>query len=71
MAIKRFDTKALFNALDQQRKQRGLTWRQVASEIGISESTITRTGKGGRLEVDGMLSMVSWLGVPVETFIKK
>jgi transcriptional regulator with XRE-family HTH domain len=70
MAIVRFDTKALFKALDHQRIQRGLTWRQVASEIGISEATITRTSKGGRLEVDGMLSMVSWLGVSVETFIK-
>ena len=66
----RFDAKALYLALDAQRAARGLTWRQVASEVGVSASTLTRTRAGGRMEVDGMLAMVSWLRVPVETFVR-
>ena len=66
----RFDTKALYAALDQQRTTRGLSWTKVAAEIGVSASTITRTRTGGRMEVDGMLAMVSWLRVPVETFVR-
>ena len=40
-------------------------------EIGVSVSTIARTQKGGRMEVDGMLAMVAWLNVPVETFVRE
>jgi hypothetical protein len=48
-----------------------MSWEQVAAAIGVSVGTITRTRIGGRLEVDGMLAMVSWLGVPVETFMRE
>jgi transcriptional regulator with XRE-family HTH domain len=67
----RFDPKALYAALDAKRQVRGLTWTQVAAETGVSAATITRTKSGGRLEVDGMLAMVRWLGVPVETFVRE
>ena len=67
----RFDAKALYAAMDVQRIARQLTWTQMAAEIGVSAATITRTKAGGRLEVDGMLAMVRWLGVPVETFVRE
>ena len=67
---RRFDASALFAAMDRQRAARGLTWDQVGREIGVSAATIRRTQRGGRMEVDGMLAMVGWLGVPVETFVR-
>lgn len=67
----RFDAKALYDALEKQRSARALTWTQVAAEIGVSAATIQRTRTGGRMEVDGMLAMVRWLGVPVETFVRE
>jgi transcriptional regulator with XRE-family HTH domain len=69
--VLRFDSQALYAALDAQRKARGMTWQQVADEVGISARTVARTRGGGRLEVDGMLAMVSWLGVPVERFTRE
>ncbi len=71
MTIARFDTAALFEALETQRAARGITWDQLGKEIGVSPATIKRTRDGGRMEVDGMLAMVNWLGVPVETFVKQ
>jgi transcriptional regulator with XRE-family HTH domain len=68
--MRRFDSKALFEALDEKRKSRDLSWPEVAIEIGVSVSTLTRTQRGGRMEVDGMLAMVGWLGVPVEDFVR-
>jgi transcriptional regulator with XRE-family HTH domain len=68
--MRRFDSSALFAALDRERLARGLTWTQLAAEIGVSASTIQRTRRGGRMEVDGMLAMVGWLGVPAETFVR-
>jgi len=67
----RFDSKALHEALDRERLARGWSWRQVAAATGVSSSTLTRTREGGRLEVDGMLAMVSWLGVPVDRFVRE
>ena len=69
--MRRFDSKALYAALDSLRSERGLSWREVAIEIGVSTATITRTRNGGRLEVDGMLAMVGWLGLPVEHFVRE
>jgi transcriptional regulator with XRE-family HTH domain len=66
----RFDARALHAALDEQRRARGMSWEQVAREIGVSASTMTRMKQGGRLEVDGMLAMVGWLGRTVESFTR-
>lgn len=68
--VLRFDSTALYDALNTQRTARGMTWEQVAREIGVGAATITRTRTGGRMEVDGMLAMVHWLRVPVETFVR-
>jgi transcriptional regulator with XRE-family HTH domain len=66
----RFDSHALYDALDAQRRTRGLTWRQVAADVGVSPSTLTGTKRGGRLEVDGALAMVRWLGRTIESFTR-
>jgi hypothetical protein len=70
MAMRRFDAQALYAALDRQRTARGLSWQQVAAEIGVGAATMTRTRSGARLEVDGMLAMVGWLGARVEDFVR-
>jgi Trp operon repressor len=69
--MKRFDSRALYQALEAQRLARGLSWREVSEQIGVSVATITRTHNGARMEVDGMLAMVTWLGVPVERFVRE
>jgi hypothetical protein len=43
----------------------------VADEIGVRATTLTPIKSGGRLEVEGMLAMVGWLGVAVETFVRE
>jgi transcriptional regulator with XRE-family HTH domain len=69
--VLRFDSKALYDALDARRVSRGMSWEQVAAETGVSVSTPTRTRLGGRMEVDGVLAMVTWLGATVESFARK
>jgi len=68
--MRRFDGKALYEALERARLDRGLTWQQLARAVGVSATTMTRLRDGGRLEVDGMLAMVGWLGLPVEQFVR-
>ena len=66
----RLDSTALFAALDQQRRTQGLSWTALARQTGVSVATIRRIEHGGRMEVDGLLALVAWLGVPVETFVR-
>ena len=67
----RFDARVLYEAMDEQRRVRGLSWREVAQEIGgISPSTLTRTMLGGRMEADGMLAMCRWVGRTAESFLR-
>jgi transcriptional regulator with XRE-family HTH domain len=68
--MRRLDSGALYAALDQQRQARSLTWGDLARETGVSSATIRRTARGGRMEVDGLLALVGWLGVPMETFVR-
>src|SRR5262245_52385483 len=71
LSLRRFDARALYAAIDRRRTERGLSWADVARATGVSLATIKRTEAGGRMEVDGMLALVGWLGVPVETFVRE
>lgn len=67
--MRRFDARAVYAALDEQRRSRGLTWRQTALEIGgVSVPMLTRLAKSGRLGVRAVVTMAAWLGRPVESF---
>ena len=66
----RFDFPALHAVLDQSRRSRQLTWKQVAAEIGVAASTLQRTSVGNAMEADGVRAMVAWLGRSPEDFIR-
>ena len=62
------DVKALHAAMDAQRAQAGLSWRQVAKELGVSASTISRMTQGLRPDVTAFAAMTTWLRMPAEAF---
>jgi transcriptional regulator with XRE-family HTH domain len=62
------DVDALYAALDQKRKQEGLSWRRLAEITDTSASTFTRMAQGHRPDVETFLTLCSWLGVPAEQF---
>jgi transcriptional regulator with XRE-family HTH domain len=68
-ARSRLDTEALYAALDAQRQGRDLSWRQLAKEVGVSPSTMTRLAQGQRPDVDAFAALVQWLGQPADTFL--
>ena len=46
------DVGALYAALDAERDARGVSWRQLAKEIGVSPSMLSRLGNGQRPDAD-------------------
>ena len=63
------DTTALYSALLDKKDEEGLSWRAVARDLGIQSSTFTRLYKGSRPDMDTVLLLTGWLGVPVERFL--
>jgi transcriptional regulator with XRE-family HTH domain len=68
MAHGQLDVSALYSALDAERRARDISWRQLAKEVGVSPSTLTRLANGHRPDVDAFAALVHWLGVPAERF---
>jgi len=65
-----FDTAAFYAALDSQRASKGLTWKQVAEESGVSASTLTRMAQGKRPDIDGLAALLTWSGLIAGHFLK-
>lgn len=78
-----FDARAMYAAMDAQRVERGLGWKQVAAEIWdqssvlnarrqdhpISASTLTGIDKRGDCTCQHALFILRWLGRTPESFL--
>jgi transcriptional regulator with XRE-family HTH domain len=64
-----FKGSAFYRALDSARAARGLNWKQVAEESGVSASTLTRMAQGKRPDVDSLAALVRWSGLSVDSFV--
>lgn len=69
MAEPALDVSALYEALDERRRSREISWRYLAKEAGISPSTLTRMAQGRRPDVDSFAALTSWLGQPADLFL--
>lgn len=65
----RFDLPALLMAVEAERDRRGMSWADLAREIGVAASTVRRYGTALDAEADGVLAVVGWLGTAPEDYI--
>ena len=69
--VLRFDARAIYTALDARRAEHGLTWAQVAREIGgVQASGLTRLADGGRVTFPGVMRIFAWLERPAASFTR-
>jgi transcriptional regulator with XRE-family HTH domain len=64
------DVEALHAALDSKRKAARTSWRDVARELDISPSTFSRMAQGRRPDVDTFATLLRWLDMPAEPFMR-
>ncbi len=69
MARTRIDVQGLYATLDAERIARDWSWRQLAKEIGVSPSLLSRLGNELRPDADGFATLVRWLNMPAEQFM--
>ena len=65
-----FDMASFYAALDAHRVSLGLNWKDVASESGVNQSTLTRISQGRRLDIDGLALLLTWSGLDAADFLK-
>jgi hypothetical protein len=69
--VLRFDTRALYAALDARRQERGMTWTRVAREIpGFSPGMLTNLAKGPLIGFPRVMALTQWLGRPASDFVR-
>jgi transcriptional regulator with XRE-family HTH domain len=64
------DVRALYEALEEERVSRGLSWREVARSLSLSPSIFSRMRQGKRPDVDTFAALVQWLDLPAERFFR-
>lgn len=70
MAATTVDVVSLYAALDAARAAKSLSWRQLAGALDLSPSTLSRLANGFTPDTAAFTSMVTWLNIPAESFIK-
>lgn len=65
-----FDSDAFYAALDAHRESRRYTWRKVASEAGVSASTLTRMAQGKRPDVDSLARLARWASLDADDYFR-
>lgn len=69
--ILRFDTRAIYDALQGERLRRGLTWQQVADELpGFTAGMLTNLASGPLIGFPRVMTLTQWLGRPAATFVR-
>jgi len=64
------DIEALYAAVRRKRQTASTSWRDIASALSMSPSTFTRLAQGRRPDVDTFVTLVAWLGLPAEAFMR-
>lgn len=65
-----FDSDSFHAALDSARRAKGLNWKQVAAQSGVSASTLTRMAQGKRPDVDGLAALLAWSGLDADDYVR-
>lgn len=64
-----FDVVGLWEAVDAQRAERGLSWNKVAGELAwMSKATMDRMRERGTATCNHVLPMIQWVGRTPESF---
>ena len=66
----RWDLAAVYNALDERRRERGITWREVAQPLRCTQHQLTgiRTARYA-IGMKLMMRIVQWVAQPAAAFI--
>ena len=66
---KGFDSDGFYRVLDSTVQGRGLTWKEVSGETGVSASTLTRMSQGRKPDAASLAVLSAWAGLNPSDFV--
>ena len=66
----RFDTATYFQALESTVKARGLRWKDVSAQTGISASTLSRMSQGKGPDSASLATLAAWSALNPADFVQ-
>jgi transcriptional regulator with XRE-family HTH domain len=66
MTAYRLDVPELYRRLDVQRAARGLSWRAVGREVGLSPMLFSRLSQGHDPDAHALVSLLVWLDLDTD-----
>ena len=64
------DVAALAAAIEAITRHRKISLRDVATETGLSPSTLTRIAQGQKPDADGLVTLLAWLNADAASFVR-
>lgn len=68
-AYKGFDSEGFYSALATTVGAKGVTWKQVSTDTGVSASTLTRMAQGQYPDAASLAALSKWAGVNPADFV--
>ena len=69
IAVLRVDHEAVYQAIDQRRRQQRLRWNEIAATFSVSSPTVTGWGRGIGLSANHLARALAWLDRPLSDFV--
>ena len=67
---KGFNGDAFYRSLEATVSARGINWKQVAAETGVSASTLTRMAQGRKPDAASLAALSAWAGINPSDFVE-
>lgn len=67
---KNFDSEGFYSALAATVTGRGVTWKQVSKETGVSTTTLTRMSQGRRPDAASLAALSAWAVINPADFVR-
>ena len=64
-----FDAAGFYSALERAVRARKATWKEVSSDTGVSQTTLTRMGQGRRPDAASMAALSAWAGINPASYV--
>lgn len=66
---KGFDADAFYKALATTVAAKGVTWKKVSQDTGVSATTLTRMAQGRRPDSSSLAILASWAGLDIANYV--
>lgn len=66
-----FDAAGFYSALERSVRARKVNWKEVSTDTGVSQTTLTRMGQGRRPDAASLAALSAWAGINPANYVPR